>query len=76
MRTTIKKINAYLKAQFPGVDIEFVKGYGYFYVSGAGVSHWPEQGFYGTDKLGGQSAQEWVDEIAARMVENEKWKGE
>lgn len=33
-RATIKNLNAFIRREFPGLEIEFVKGAGYFYFAG------------------------------------------
>ena len=34
MKATIKNLNAYIQARYPDLDLEFVKGEGYFYFAG------------------------------------------
>ena len=71
MRVTIKRVNEALRSA--GLDVEIVKGRGYWYFAGEMASHWAEQGVYGVGSLQGLTVEQWVGEAVRREREEHRF---
>ena len=67
-KATFKKVNAALKDA--GLDVELVKGEGYFYFAGEGTDGWASTGVY-VYRLTDLTVEEWMEE--AREKETRTW---